>query len=43
VHDSIAPLFISERAAALDTAANGLQFRRCLRQVHVINPAALHP
>jgi hypothetical protein len=36
-------LFISERGAALDTATNGLQFRFWLRQVLVINPAALYP
>jgi len=40
-HDSIAPGIVPERAAALETAANGLQFGFGLRQVHVIDPVGL--
>jgi hypothetical protein len=40
-HDPIAPGIVPERAAALDTAANRLQFGCCLRHVHVIDPVGL--
>ena len=40
-HGSIAPAIVPERAAALDTAADGLQFRFGLRPVHLADPVGL--